>query len=244
MKRIFITAIFFFMAGGAALAADLPPAPQPLPRAPAVYMPAPTVYNWSGIYIGINGGWGWGNAKWTATPTGFATVTGTNNDNGGVVGGTLGANYQMGAVVFGIEGDWDYSGVSTGVSSTICGVGLACETGNHWLSTIRGRLGYAWDRVLFYGTAGGAFASVVTTFNGVNTTHTQDGWTAGLGLEYAFLDNWTAKVEYLYTDLGSSGGTCTTGPCAAGGAVGVPVTWNASLTGSLIRGGINYKFNF
>jgi len=242
MKRIFIAALLSFPAGGTALAADLPPAPSPPPRAPAAYVPvAPAVYNWSGVYIGINGGWGWGNSNWTAITT-AGTTTGSNSDNGGVVGVTFGGNYQFGAVVVGVEGDWDYSSVTTGTSSTICGAGISCQSGNQWMSTIRGRLGYAWDRVLFYGTGGGAFASVKTTFNGVDTIHTQDGWTAGLGVEYAFLDNWTAKLEYLYVDLGSTGGTCTAGTC--GTAPGGSVAWNASLSGSLIRGGVNFKFGF
>ena len=97
--------------GGSALAADLPPSPPP--RAPAVYVPAVLpVYNWGGFYVGINGGWGWGNAKYTASQVnGFPGATGSIHDNGGIVGGTLGANWQAGAFVFGVEGDWDYSGM-------------------------------------------------------------------------------------------------------------------------------------
>src|ERR1700739_2563635 len=96
----------------------------------------------------------------------------------GVVGGTLGANFQSGAFVFGVEGDWDYFAINTGTTATICNFS-GSQTGNHWLATARGRAGYASDRVLFYGTAGGAFANVQTTFNGVQTSHTQSGWTAG-----------------------------------------------------------------
>src|SRR6516164_6743721 len=147
--------------GGSALAADLPPSPPP--RAPAVYVPAVLpIYNWAGIYIGVNGGWGWGN--------------GSLSDNGGVVGGTLGANFQSGAFVFGVEGDWDYSAINTGKTSSICTFSGNCQTGNNWLATARGRAGYAMDRVLVYATAGGAFANVQTNFNGTTTSHTQSGW--------------------------------------------------------------------
>ena len=82
--------LFAFGLGGSAWAADLPPSPAPA-RAPAAYVPAVLpVYNWSGIYVGINGGWGWGNAKWTADAVNtFPGATGSVHDNGGVVGGTL-----------------------------------------------------------------------------------------------------------------------------------------------------------
>ncbi len=246
MKRIVVAAILSISAAGAALAADLPQPPPP--QAPAQYVPvAVPVYNWGGIYLGINGGWGWGSANWTAA-TGVGSISGTADDNGGLVGGKLGFNYQMKALVFGVEGDWDWSGINTGTSSTICNVTGTCQTGNNWLTTIRGRVGWAVDRVLFYGTAGGAFANVQTTLNGTETTHTQAGWTAGLGVEVALADNWTARAEYLYVDLGSgtASGTCTTTACvaAAPNGVSLPFSVNASLTENLFRVGVDYKFNF
>jgi len=120
-----------------------------------------------------------------------------------------------------VEGDWDYSAINTGTTLTICSISGNCQTGNNWLATVRGRAGYAADRVLFYATAGGAFADVQTTFNGVTTSHSQAGWTAGAGLEWAFADNWTAKIEYLYVNIGSGTVNCATAACMAanGGAV-------------------------
>ncbi len=230
----------------AALAADLPPSPPP--RAPASYVPAVLpVYNWAGIYVGINGGWGWGTTKWTVAPIGTGIlangVSGSVSDNGGVVGGTLGANFQAGAFVFGVEGDWDYSGINTGTTASICTFSGNCQTGNNWLATARGRGGYAADRVLFYATAGGAFANVQTNFNGVTTSHTQSGWTAGAGVEWAFADNWTAKVEYLYVNLGNGTVNCATAAClAASGGPVIPVS--VGLTENLIRAGVNFKFSF
>jgi outer membrane immunogenic protein len=231
---------------GGAFAADLPQAPPPPPpRAPAAYLPAPQVYNWAGIYVGINGGWGWGGAKWTAN-TGAGNISGTPNDDGGVVGATLGANFQTGAFVFGVEGDFDYSGINTGTSSSVCSLIGTCQTGNNWLSTLRGRFGFAMDRILFYGTAGGVFGNMQTTLNGVSTTHTQIGWTAGIGAEYAFAENWTAKIEYLYANLGtgSASGTCVNAACLAVNAAGIPINLSAGLTDNLLRVGVNYKFNF
>ncbi len=228
---------------GAALAADLPPSLPP--RAPAAYVPPVLpVYNWADVYVGINGGWGWGNAKFTAnTMTPVGTISGTPHDNGGVVGGTLGANFQAGAFVFGVEGDWDWSGINTGTTTSICNFSGNCQTGNNWLATARGHVGYTADRVLFYATAGGAFANVQTNFNGVTTTHTQSGWTAGAGLEWAFADNWTAKVEYLYVNLGNGSVNCVNTTCT-GFNGGNPLPVSVSLTENLVRAGVNFKFSF
>ena len=243
MKRLFITAMLSIAAAGSALAADLPQPPPP-PQAPVAYLPPAPVYNWGGIYVGINGGWGWGNGKWTAN-TSTGTFSANANDNGGFVGGTLGANFQTGAFVFGVEGDWDYSGINTGTTSNICTFSGTCQTGNNWLSTLRGRFGWAADRVLFYGTAGGAFANVQTTIDGVSTTKTQAGWTAGVGAEWAFAENWTAKVEYLYVNLGngSVSGTCS-GLAPVACPAGTPFNVSAGLTENLLRAGVNFKFNF
>jgi len=241
MMRLFITAILSLAAAGTALAADLP---QPAPvQAPAVYVPtvAP-VYNWGGIYVGINGGWGWGQSNWTVGPNAVVTtaLTGSTSDNGGVVGGTVGANFQTGEFVFGVEGDWDYSGINTGTTGAVCSTFGACQTGNNWLATARGRVGYAADRVLFFATAGGAFANIQTTFAGVQSSSTtQAGWTAGAGVEWAFADNWTAKAEYLYIDLGTWNGNCTAGVC---GGAGTPLPLSIGLTENLFRVGVNFKF--
>jgi outer membrane immunogenic protein len=102
---------------------------------------------------------------------------------------------------------------------------------------VRGRAGWAIDRVLLYGTGGAAFAPVQAGFNGGPfQSTTQVGWTAGAGLEFAFAPNWTAKAEYLYADLGSF--TCTTN-CVGGGAA--PLT--VKFTDNIVRAGINFKFN-
>jgi outer membrane immunogenic protein len=217
-------------ASWAAQAADLPQAPPPQPMAPVVY--TPPVYNWGGIYLGINGGYGFGTVKWTPSGGGASS----NKNNGGVAGGTLGFNYQIGALVWGVEGDFDWSGINGTSANALCSVTGNCQTGNTWLSTLRGRFGFAADRVLFYGTAGGVFGNEQLTANGTTVTHTQAGWTAGLGVEAALATNWTAKLEYLYANLGT--GTCNT-VCSV---VGTPVA--VGLTDNLVRLGINYKFSF
>jgi outer membrane immunogenic protein len=228
MKRLLIAGALAFAAAGQALAADLPqPAPPP-PQAPAAYIPtvAP-VYNWGGIYFGGNGGYGFGTSKWT-TAAGGAT-----NDfsvTGFLVGGTVGANFQTDAFVFGIEGDFDGSWMQGTSSNTGCSI---CETKNNWLSTVRARAGYAADRVLFYGTAGGAFGNISEGLNGAanNTfaSSTKAGWTAGAGLEVAFADNWTARIEYLFVDLQSASFSTGLAP-------------TVSFDTSLVRLGVDYKF--
>jgi|SRR5579863_3966380 len=216
MKRFWIAGAFALLIGGPALAADLPPPPGPMPRAPATYVPAAVpYYNWGGFYLGINAGAAFG----TVVP-GAAGVT-NFGDTGFLVGPTAGFNYQMGSFVFGMEGDWDY----TTLSGTIPVVGGSYKS--TWLATARGRIGYAWDRILLFGTAGGAFQNAQAP----GITSTQLGWTGGGGLEFAFAQNWTAKAEYLYVwlptvNLGVGGGN------------------NSKVNESVVRAGVNYKFNF
>jgi len=242
MTRILFAAILLVAAAGAADAADLPE-PPPM-EAPGEYVPLPSVYNWGGLYIGINGGWGWGNVRWSVpTTVSLPALSGTVNDNGAIIGGTLGVNYQTGAFVFGLEGDLDYSGINTGTTSTACAVSGNCQTGNNWLSTVRARAGYAVNNVLFYGTAGGAFANMQTTLSGVTTSRIQPGWTLGAGIEWAFFNNWTAKFEYLFVGLNTVNANCATAVCIANNG-GASVPLSVSLSENLVRAGINYKFNF
>jgi outer membrane immunogenic protein len=234
MRRTFIAAAAMVAAAyGHALAADLP-----APSLPAA-VPA-ALYNWTGFYLGINGGFGTGNSNWSDGPIG---ATGSFPTSGFLIGGTLGANYQVGEYVFGIEGDGDWTGLR-GNSGSTCGAIAAvvsppgsCQTQSQWLATVRGRVGYAFDRILLYGTAGAAFGNVQTGLNPPSTfdSSIEAGWTVGAGLEVAFAPNWTAKAEYLFVELPNA--TCTTvGNC--GGAAGSIVSFNESI----IRAGVNFKF--
>ena len=203
----------------AAQAADLS---QPNYKAPAYIGPA--YANWTGIYLGINAGYAFGKSDWD-----FPAVS--PSPTGVVAGGTIGYNLQTGAWVWGIEGDFDYSGVK---GSADC-FGGSCETKNDWLATARGRIGYAgWNNWLPYLTGGAAGGDVkASTFFG-DATKTKIGWTAGAGLEYAMSSNWSVKVEYLYVDLGSA--DCGT---VCGGA---GVTDDVTLKMNIVRAGLNYRF--
>jgi len=235
MKRVLLIAgALALFGGGQALAADLPPPAAPPPRAPAAYIPPPPpLFTWTGIYVGINGGYGFGTTSWSNT---FAAsgASGNFNANGFLVGGQLGGNYQFGQFVIGLEGDGDWTNIKGASSTAPCGIVFTCVTGNDWLATVRGRAGYAWDRILFYGTGGAAFGNIQATTAGLpmTTLSTQTGWTAGAGVEGAFLPNWTARIEYLYVNLG----TASCGVAVCGAVASIPLTEN------IVRAGVNYKF--
>ena len=221
MKRVFFALVGLAALTGTAAAADLPPRPAPAP-----YYKAPVaipVYNWTGFYIGINGGGGFGHSAWDST--------GGFNTSGGLVGGTVGYNYQFGQGVVGLEGDIDWADIN-GTTNTACPFG--CKTSDHWLSTVRGRLGYAADRFMPFVTGGAAFGDIRAStpgFAGANQTNA--GWTVGAGLEFAIAGNWTAKAEYLYVNLGKLN---------CGIACGALVTDNVSFTTNIVRAGVNYRF--
>jgi len=223
MKRLCLGLIGLVAFAGIAAAADLgQPAPQPYyPKAPA-FVPPP--FSWTGFYFGINGGGALGNSSWNSA--------GSRDISGGLIGATLGYNYQVGAAVFGVEGDIDVSDIY-GSSTTFCPAG--CKTSDTWLSTVRGRVGYAADRFMPYITGGGAFGDIRASTPGFPAASADKaGWTLGAGIEAAFATNWTARVEYLYVDLGSF--NCGFS-CGAGLA-----TDKVSFSTNILRAGVDYKF--
>lgn len=207
-----------------AQAADLPPA-RAMARAPA-YVP---FFTWIGLYVGVNGGYGFGKSRWTDTVT--TASTGDFDVTGAMAGGTLGYNMQLGSSIFGLEGDFDWSNIK-GSTTTACPT--TCETSLAWLATARARVGYAFDRFLPYLTGGAAFGRIKGAVTGFGSTSSdQIGWTAGGGIEYAFTGGFSFKVEYLYLDLGTA--RCDTGCSGAN-------PFDVSFTANLVRGGLNYKF--
>jgi outer membrane immunogenic protein len=220
MRRVLFTSVALLLsAATAAVAADLP---RRMPTKAPAYVPA--TYNWTGFYLGINGGYGFGRSHWSD----FATGTDTS---GGMVGGTIGYNWQaLGSPwVFGLEGDIDWTDIKGNFVTATCPTG--CQTKNTWLGTARGRVGYAWDRVMPYITGGAAFGDIKATQLGVATaSDTNVGWTAGGGVEGALAGNLTAKLEYLHVDLGSI--TCTV--CAP--------TTRVGFHADEVRAGLNYRF--
>ncbi len=217
MKKLLLASVGLLVLGVAAASAADIPRRQAMPANAPVYMVPP--YNWTGGYIGINGGGGWGRSDFSAPLT-----TRTFDLSGGLVGGTLGYNYQMGQAVFGLEGDIDWSNIR---GSSSCGI-TSCTTRNNWLGTVRGRLGYAADRFMPYVTGGVAFGDIKTSVAGFgDSSTTKAGWTVGGGIEAAIAGPWTAKVEYLYVDLGRGASI-----------LGSDAKFNADI----VRAGLNYRF--
>ncbi len=211
---------------GTASAADLarrapPPVVTKAPPPPA-YIP----YNWTGAYIGINGGYGFGRSKWSGLPANFDV-------KGGLAGGQLGYNWQFGQFVYGLEVDGDWTDLRGTANIADCG-GVSCQTRNDFLSTARGRVGIAIDRLLPYATGGLAVGNIRATvpgFAGIDQTNA--GWTVGGGLEYGLSHNWTVKAEYLFVDLRKAG--CDT-------LCGLPSGNEVGLTTNIVRAGLNYRF--
>jgi outer membrane immunogenic protein len=165
--------------------------------------------SWAGPYLGGNLGYAWGSVDNNPTkPSGFAG------------GAQAGYNFQSGPWVFGVEGDIE----ATGAEDTFA----PWKFSNPWFGTVRGRAGYALNNILFYGTAGLAFGDLRGETFGLAESHTTAGWTAGVGAEFGFARNWSAKLEYLYVDLANS-------PFSITGAS------NGYRFGT-VRVGVNYHF--
>lgn len=197
-----------FNAASLAHAADLPRV-QPTFKSQIAFPIAP---GWTGLYAGLQGGYGWGSSSGTQSANGtglIPEVPYTISPRGFIGGGHAGYNHQINAMIFGIEGDIEAAHVDS--MSTVNGFGatrfynVTADT----LASLRGRLGWASGNWMVYGTGGVAFGHVksppLDQLNGWRT-----GWTAGLGAEYALPGKWSAwstRLEYRYTDLGRKSGT-------------------------------------
>jgi len=238
VKRFVFVIAFCLVVASRAVAADLPSPgfPQP-PHVPA----ATPAYNWGGVYFGVNGGYGFGGSTWTAPASSTCPncTSGSFDTDGFLIGGTVGVNFQPHDFVFGAEADLNWTKISGSVAPANSLCGTACQTANDWLGTVRSRFGLAVNRLLVFGTAGGAVGNIQAGRNppGTYDSATQFGWAAGAGAEYAATENLTAKAEYLFVDLGSS--TCAVTASACGS---VAAGSTVSLTANLIRLGINFKF--
>ena len=185
-------------------------------------------YNWSGFYAGIHGGYGWGEGSGNVLgATGFGDI------DGWFGGGQIGINWQAPGSpwVWGIEADLSGSDIGTSAA----GFGVTADSTLDMFGTVRGRLGYAaWDRAMIYATGGFAWGRNELSISALGLTATEDrthtGWVVGGGVEWALLDNWTAKVEYQYLMLDSE----TYFPAAGG------VNLDADI--HTIRVGLNYRF--
>jgi outer membrane immunogenic protein len=228
MKRV-LTATLGLLAISAvpAAAADLPVKARPM-------VPVVTAYNWTGCHIGGNVGGKWARTSGSVDvgPTGTGVglgapgtvVIGQGDSSSVIAGGQVGCDYQAAGSnwVFGIEGDFDWQRLSR--TNTLVGAqpfpfvaGDFYDWRSDWQASIRGRIGYAFDRVMIYATGGGAFTNVKVGSNFIALTtaginfpaafgsdgKTIAGWTFGGGFEYAFINNWSFGIEGRYSWYGT-----------------------------------------
>jgi outer membrane immunogenic protein len=264
-----------------------------LAGAAAHAQPAPGAADWSGLYVGLNGGWNWDNTRVRSTttvnqltgvnngggvvtvpPTSFPSDRGANGRDGFMGGGQVGFNAQTGPLVFGIEGDFD--GLTGGRNNQVSAFSLPATgltTGStvivrrdidpDWVATLRGRVGFALDRTLIYGTGGAAWADLrdraVYTYaptvtpavstanpgvafgpytNGGGNSGVHTGWTAGGGVEFLAAPNITIGAEYRHTEVGTGNGFM-----GSNAANGVSERGSALFRDDAVLGRVNVKFS-
>jgi outer membrane immunogenic protein len=216
-------------------------------KARAQYAPQPSPYIWNGAYVGLNAGVtggaddisGGGSSDLSTSGGGTMTALGFT---GGAVGGY---DWQIGGWVLGVEGDVSYLGLNGTQDLTIANSSFVAEHDSFetsWLSTVRGRVGYAWGRWLLYMTGGVAvddhkYDGIIQVFGIANPSGDviKVGWSAGIGTEWMFAPGWTTKIEYLHADLGSETFSVNTFP---------QVSVTGHLTEDVLRLGLNYKLGW
>ena len=247
MKKILLATVGTIAAltGGSAMAADLaaPPAPYkaPLPVA---------VYSWTGPYWGVNVGYSWGRLKneWTVAGFGAGTASESQDVNGVIGGFQSGINWQVGWWLFGMEADLQGSGQKGDTTYCLVDCALASVAAEHkltWFGTARSRIGVLpTETILLYATYGIAYGQVQSNyafsaggvaFGSAELKDTRAGWTVGAGIEGAFGGGWSAKLEYLYVDLGTRSETITLNGVTT-------ASWDHHFTDNIVRLGLNYRW--
>lgn len=243
MRKTILAASVLLFSTGFATAADI------LTKAPA-YAPAVVASTWSGFYVGANAGGGWAHTDSEFSVAGAAFANARNSLGGAFGGLQIGANWQSGAAVYGVEADFQYSGMQGSLAAptcpaAVCGVALGASYDQKmpWFGTVRGRLGYAAGSWMAYVTGGYAYARLETTAlatagaitESISSADTRSGWTAGVGVEVALDRAWSARLEYLHLDFGSADAVWTFPTLPA-------VTDRIRLQADVVRAGLNYRF--
>ena len=221
------TTVFLMSTGLSGHASDVSSSMAALPRMP--------LYNWTGFYVGANLGGAWASDRLNDSFTGASAGLSTG---GFIGGGQLGYNFQVGNFVFGAE--WVLDGAPLNTSGSL-GSSLVASANTSWVTTLAARFGWAFDKYLWLGKAGGDWgkdrATLANVRNGaqVNASNTNTGWLWGTGIEYAFAPNWTGKLEYDYLGMNTWKLNSTVFG-ANGDQFGVKRQIN------MFVGGVNYKF--
>jgi outer membrane immunogenic protein len=207
MKKVLLGTVALIALGAIAPASAADLAAAPYGKAPAPMVAA--IYDWSGFYVGLNGGGGWAHKCWTNNGL---TVTnaaeGCHDASGAVAGGQVGYRWQSGNWVFGAEAQGDWANFKGSNTSTFTPV-LTNQTKVNGLGLFTAQAGYAWNSALWYVKGGGAVAS--DSYNGIAAGVVIDaasqarwGGTVGTGIEFGFAPNWSVAVEYDHLFLGKS----------------------------------------
>jgi outer membrane immunogenic protein len=278
-RELCIASVFGLALMGAAGAADL------AVKGP-IFAPPP-VFSWTGIYIGVGGGIGWGTKDYSwdqdltyATilnlgaplpPAVLGSTNGSHSISGGFFGGQLGANWQAGWAVFGIQGDAHWADIDGRGDCFSAGalfpLAFSCYDKVKSFGSVTGRVGAAIDRALIYAKGGWAWENAErtvtpsgidafvqalggpagSTLTAANSSQSRSGWTFGAGVEYAFAPNWSAFVEYNHFDFGTSGSNTAhvlSVPVAPPITANVPVSTTVTERFDVVKAGLNYKFNW
>jgi outer membrane immunogenic protein len=206
MKKFLLCTVGMAALAGPAVAADLSARPYKAP--PPIVSP---LYDWSGFYIGINGGWGSSRNCWGIVPVAGAVIPdGCADRSGGLVGGQIGYRWQFGQFVVGLEAQGDWADLS-GSRVSILNPAFTTHTQTDGIGLFTGQIGYAWNATLLYVKGGAAVTSnrydINTTLAGVNVasaSSTRWGGAVGVGVEYGFAPNWSAGIEYDHLFMGDT----------------------------------------
>jgi outer membrane immunogenic protein len=238
LRRILMASVGVIALTGFAFAADMPLKAPPPPMAPA--------FSWTGLYVGAQVGYAWARDNGSIENPGVpvAILFPFTVDMTGVIGGGhIGYNMQFNQWVIGVEGSVDGTDLKSAFTVGVCPLFCGNATTKLGLqSSVRGRVGVAFDRILLYATGGVAFADIKNTYDttafgggfaSIDKTHT--GWTAGGGLAYAVTNNWSLRAEYRYSDFGSF--------IDKSSVAFFPATnLNRHVTESQAQAGVSYKF--
>ena len=257
MKKLLLAMVgLVALAAAPASAADMPVKAAPPP-------PAAPIYNWTGFYIGIHAGGAWTDTDWfyacsarnlLIPPCGLAQ--GGHSASSWLAGGQVGFNYQVGRFVWGVEADFSATDLKGSHLDRAFPDQEVLHSRTDFIGTVAPRVGVAWDRVLLYAKGGAAWAhddywATISPFNVtapglegfkfVTGDATRWGWMVGVGIEYAFAQNWSVKAEYNYMDFGTERILFTPTSNLAGT---VPFDDDIKRTIQVVKVGLNYKFDW